>query len=136
MRYWEGFFDGLVLCMVMDYAEGGDLSSHLQSRRQGSSVLYIAEEQVLGWYVSNQIGLPQHGGGLSQFLSLRRSRGILCQIGPLGESTQIRRVLGFCMFDLCKYSSCRAMCTLPVQLKMVQWSCLLLSDEGDNNSSG
>ncbi len=37
--------------MVMDYAEGGDLSSHLQSRREGYNVNYIAEEQVLGWYV-------------------------------------------------------------------------------------
>eukprot|EP00903_Cladosiphon_okamuranus_P008305 g7989.t3 len=49
VRYWEGFFDGLVLCMVMDYAEGGDLISHLQSRREGSNLLYIAEQQVLGW---------------------------------------------------------------------------------------
>lgn len=56
VRYWEGFFDGLVLCMVMDYAEGGDLRSHLEARSQGFSLLYIDEEQVLGWYVWDQIG--------------------------------------------------------------------------------
>ncbi|CAN0302075.1 unnamed protein product, partial [Ectocarpus sp. 4 AP-2014] len=99
--FWESFFHGAsrdVLCIVMDYADGGDLSSCL-SRRNGR---LIDEEIVLDWFVQTTLALKHihdrkilHRDLKTQNIFLTRSRVV--KLGDFG----IAKVLGS-TFDLAR----------------------------------
>lgn len=88
MGFWESFFHGAsrdVLCIVMDYADGGDLSSCL-SRRNGR---LIDEEIVLDWFVQTTLALKHihdrkilHRDLKTQNIFLTRSRVV--KLGDFG----------------------------------------------------
>eukprot|EP00903_Cladosiphon_okamuranus_P008755 g8387.t1 len=92
--FWESFFDGPsrdVLCIVMDYADGGDLSSCLR-RRNGR---LLDEEVVLDWFVQTTLALKHihdrkilHRDLKTQNIFLTRSR--IVKLGDFG----IAKVLG------------------------------------------
>eukprot|EP00752_Nemacystus_decipiens_P006484 g5838.t1 len=92
--FWESFFDGPsrdVLCIVMDYADGGDLSSCLR-RRNGR---LLDEEVVLDWFVQTTLALKHihdrkilHRDLKTQNIFLTRSRVV--KLGDFG----IAKVLG------------------------------------------
>ena len=52
----ECFVDGDHLCMVLEYCEGGDLSSRIARAREDDEP--FSEEQVLAWFV--QLALALH----------------------------------------------------------------------------
>lgn len=55
VRYTESFVKDNVLCIVMDYCEGGDLSQYINQRKRHRST--IAEPQVLRWFTQMCLGL-------------------------------------------------------------------------------
>lgn len=55
VQYRENFMDGQHLCIVMDYAEGGDLFQHIQKvKRRGDR---IPEATVLKWFTQGALAL-------------------------------------------------------------------------------
>ncbi|CAN0092219.1 unnamed protein product [Scytosiphon promiscuus] len=92
--FWESFFHGPsrdVLCIVMDYADGGDLSSCLR-RRNGHP---LDEETLLDWFVQTTLALKHihdrkilHRDLKTQNIFLTRSRVV--KLGDFG----IAKVLG------------------------------------------
>lgn len=55
VKYWESFCNDQLLCIVMDYCEGGDLSQYIaKCRRQRSP---IPENQVVRWFTQMCLAL-------------------------------------------------------------------------------
>merc|ERR1719428_40230 len=55
VSYRESFLDGRSLCIVMDYAEGGDLYTRIvKTRKAGQS---FGEPQVLRWFTQAALAL-------------------------------------------------------------------------------
>mmetsp|Transcript_88627 Transcript_88627/g.228589 ORF Transcript_88627/g.228589 Transcript_88627/m.228589 type:complete len:329 (-) Transcript_88627:296-1282(-) len=55
VSYRESFLDGRTLCIVMDYAEGGDLHNRIaKTRKAGAS---FAESQVIRWFTQAALAL-------------------------------------------------------------------------------
>lgn len=55
VRYTESFVHDQVLCIVMDYCEGGDLWQYIQQRRRQRSS--IPEAQVVRWFTQMTLAL-------------------------------------------------------------------------------
>merc|ERR1719197_1262035 len=55
VRYRESFHEDGWLCIVMDYAEGGDLSDKLKKTRQAGKT--IPQDQVLRWFTQSILAL-------------------------------------------------------------------------------
>lgn len=55
VRYLESFVKGKTVCIVMEYAERGDLEKYLESRRAEGKPL--GEAQVLEWFIQLALGL-------------------------------------------------------------------------------
>ena len=49
ITYRESFIEKRHLCIVMDYANGGDLSTRINQQRQKNQ--YFSEDQILDWFV-------------------------------------------------------------------------------------
>jgi NIMA (never in mitosis gene a)-related kinase 1/4/5 len=54
ITYKESFMDKKCLCIVMDYADGGDLYTKIANQKKIGKVMYT-EDQILDWFV--QMGL-------------------------------------------------------------------------------
>eukprot|EP00904_Undaria_pinnatifida_P001439 jgi/Undpi1/11296/HiC_scaffold_30.g13594.m1 len=99
--FWESFLhgpSGHMLCIVMDYADGGDLSTCLR-KRNGR---LLEEEVILDWFVQTTLALKHihdrkilHRDLKTQNIFLTRSRVV--KLGDFG----IAKVLGS-TFDLAR----------------------------------
>ena len=50
VTYKESFMDKRCLCIVMDYADGGDLYTKIANQKKIGKVCY-SEDQILDWFV-------------------------------------------------------------------------------------
>lgn len=55
VRYRESFIENGLLCIVMDYCSGGDLSKKIEKAKK--RVKFIPEEQVLKWFTQAMLAL-------------------------------------------------------------------------------
>lgn len=55
VSYRESFLDGRTLCIVMDYAEGGDLYNRIAKQRKAGS--HFSEPQIVRWFTQGSLAL-------------------------------------------------------------------------------
>lgn len=96
IAYHETFMEGGLLCIVTDYAEGGDLSAKIAKvRKLGDS---LSEQQILRWFAQASLGLKYmhdktipHRNVKSRNLFLTASGGL--RVGDYGISKVLQRSL-------------------------------------------
>jgi NIMA (never in mitosis gene a)-related kinase len=96
ISYHETFMEGGLLCIVADYAEGGDLSAKIAKvRKLGDS---LSEQQILRWFAQAALGLKYmhdktipHRNLKSRNLFLTASGGL--RVGDFGISKVLQRSL-------------------------------------------
>lgn len=96
IAYHETFMEGGLLCIVTDYAEGGDLSAKIAKVRKLDESL--SEHQILRWFAQAALGLKcmhdkaiPHRNLKSRNLFLTASGGL--RVGDYGISKVLQRSL-------------------------------------------
>mmetsp|Transcript_5337 Transcript_5337/g.8223 ORF Transcript_5337/g.8223 Transcript_5337/m.8223 type:complete len:164 (+) Transcript_5337:14-505(+) len=56
ITYKESFMDKRCLCIVMDYADGGDLYTKIANQKKIGKVCY-SEDQILDWFVQMALAI-------------------------------------------------------------------------------
>ena len=56
ITYKESFMDKKCLCIVMDYADGGDLYTKIANQKKIGKVMY-SEDQILDWFVQMALAI-------------------------------------------------------------------------------